>query len=145
MTDLSDLIARLESAQVGSRELDHEIFLATHPDQGTTFNKVTGEWSIVGLDEDGGPWAPGPSYTTSIDDALRLIDPWCPIELNIGVGRTSNDCAVFTPRRWTDEQGRRCTSYDPHEAQSERDGTVYMNTPALVVCIAGLRARQESE
>ncbi len=117
------LIAALEAATEGSRELDDAVFLATHPDQGTT--SEDGEyWYAAHLDEDGGPWMLLPFYTTSLDAALTLVPE--------GWG-------------WTIEWDS-ITAVRPPDSEGDDDlaiwGLTPNGTPALALCIAALKARQ---
>lgn len=123
---INDLIAELEASTDGSRELDNAVFLATHPDQGTT-SEEDEYWYAAHLDEDGGPWTLLPFYTTSLDAALTLVpDGW---------GWTINHdaiAAVYAPKIEGDD--------DLADWGSAPNGT-----PALALCIASLKARQVSE
>lgn len=123
---IPSLLERLEQAVEGSRELDNAIFLATHPEQGT--HSEDGQWwYATHMDEDGGPWAPLPHYTTSIDAALSLVPEGCGGALSweapeIGIKESA---ALVDYRNGSRFVGRGCTL-------------------ALALCIAALRAREDA-
>lgn len=64
MTDLSDLIARLEAATEGSRELSDEVLVALW---------VTRDDGWVKPNGDVCEWGDEPNCTESLDDALGLV------------------------------------------------------------------------
>lgn len=155
MTPFSSLIQRLEAATEGSRALDHDIFLATHPRQDTTWSPLTNEWHYaMNLDADGGPWLPGPAYTTSLDDALTLVPsremfrslagnsdsawPWCvlwPAYKREGqIGDTG--MASFKYMDGRAYAGIR----NPLMSHLRYDYEAYGVTPVIALCIAILRA-----
>lgn len=130
---LSSVIAKLEKAEAGSRELDAEICRAVYPDCFKKWNNVAvSEWW---LHDDKESWGCNTidgwrherciklaRYTTSLDAALSLVQPrfW----LNI---RGSGS-------RWF-VQVR-------HNTDLEKEATVVGATSAaLATCIAALRAR----
>ncbi len=121
---MNDLIAELEAATEGSRELDDEIFLAIHPDQGT-FSEDGEYWYAMDLDEDGGPWALLPNYTTSLEAALTLVSSGAHVSAQFD-----------TPEKGCDTAASIVLSYG-----EKRLGGGGHYTPALAVCIAALKAR----
>lgn len=130
----ADLIARLEAAEVGSRELDAAIWAAMQPVR----VKVADVWPVYGDEErtsirftlppkrtetttdSVGPYRHAEPVTTSLDAALALA------ERVLGNG----PCVLH--RNGPNEWG--FTYVD--------DDTAYAATPALSVCIAILRAKQ---
>lgn len=133
--DLSALIARLEAAEAGSRELD--VALAWHrwvePKMwGSTNAKGEPVWKV----ERDGKRVPLPAYTTSLDAALALAERVL-AEPDIG-GRPGrlHDFAQHFNGRW--------------EAKTYRvsDGSSHQSvaaTPALALCIAILKAKAQGE
>lgn len=127
MTALSDLIARLEAAKEGSRELDAliftEVFEAELRPWSPTRRVRTLWWfkrnseQVLRYGKDSHP-----HYTTSLDAALTLVPENMRIEL-IGSGSAWR-CEV-----------RHFTAY---ERVAEYFGAP---TPALALCIAALKAR----
>jgi len=114
---MNDLIARLEAAPEGSRELDAEIAVAVWPklaDYAPDTKRGPGHWISP---KDGPVYAE--NYTTSIDDALTLV----PEGRRFKVGR--------------DDDG---TGY----ASVGGPRIVMSATPALALCIACLRTREVS-
>lgn len=132
--DLSALIARLEAAEVGSRELDARMWCATEgisfkkmltvkgfPDRQYSFRTSIGDVGLHGLF--GHP--PIGHVTTSLDAALALAErvlPGCGWELYAAYeikGSMKYGCNL-----------------------GEED-TAYAFTPALALCIAILRAKAQ--
>ncbi len=120
---MTDLIARLEAAEAGSRELDWLIADATdHP---SFARKIEGFWPPFGersrADKD------VPAYSTSLDAALalasRVLDQRGPININI--------CLAGSAQVVIDSVG----PCNPVMAQ------VVASTPALALCAAILRAK----
>ena len=109
---MTDLIARLEAAEAGSRELDRLIGEATDSPMG-----MSGD--VVGLGYD--------HFTTSLDAALalasRVLDQRGPININI--------CLAGSAQVVIDSVG----PCNPVMAQ------VVASTPALALCAAILRAK----
>lgn len=148
MPDYTDLIARLEAASEGSRELDWAI----RDCLGTITMPLSAEanWSWVRRVGDQiidiGPESFRllttndtylPRYTTSVDAALTLVPEG------------------FAVREWTIWPGMPSTLVI-EEAHKEADGKYWRKsgygrwpaegkTPALALCIAALRARQAIE
>lgn len=126
--DLSALIARLEAATEGSRELGEAVYLAC----GWTKTQ-TGYW-LGPIYHWGSPdgkitFAHDDFYqhdpTTSIDAALTLVPAHHMWEVRHGIG-----CRAVV---WTLEQ-----DYDGHSVPVGNT----MDQPALALCIASLKARQ---
>lgn len=130
MTDLPYLIQQLEAAPQGTSRLDRKIFHATHPHQGTYGNDD--EWHYAThLDADGGPWAIGPRYTTSVDDAMTLI----PTGYRYGL------C-------WSPQYGVEAWVYDNNGGCHQGfavEGDMTDKTRAKALCIAALYARSTSQ
>ena len=121
---LDALIEELTKAQQASSHLD----------------KLIAE-AVPDLWPDGEP----PKFTSSIESAMLLLDDGWPLDVHIGPHRLSNEASVFVPRVFYDEKGRRCITYDEHKAETVHEGTLYYNTPALVICIAALKARKATQ
>jgi len=112
---MTDLIARLEAAAEGSRELDVEIqrHRTGHPDD--HWYELNGKWARNECP---------PRYTTSLDAALTLVpEGW------------------FVRKLAEYEDGWTCTLIKG--ARNENGASAA--TPALALCIAALRARQGME
>ncbi len=122
--DLSALIARLEAAEVGGRELDGEIeeIFDLWRASFTEPEKADGRhcWTDLATWSGEGVVHSAPPYTTSLDAALALA------ERVLGNG----PCVLH--RNGPSEWG--FTYVD--------DDTAYAATPALSVCAAILRAKQ---
>ncbi len=118
---MTDLIARLEAAEAGSRELDWHIADATdHP---SFARKIEGFWPPFGersrADKD------VPAYSTSLDAALALAERVLPDAralINTGTGWV----------RLLTKDG--CYDYGVF-------GVAHASTPALALCAAILRAK----
>lgn len=146
-TSLDELIARLEAATEGGRELD--CLIAVHP--ATPNVGVVKNASLDILLSDQNTLGPEPLvcdsllvplYTTLVDAALTLVPEGMPVDIHIGPSAIYTAAKVYWKIQWFDEQGRRCTRYEPSgEAGEPKDGKIHRNTPALAVCIAALRAR----
>jgi hypothetical protein len=126
---MKDLIAKLEAATEGSRELDLEILTRVmgyrdiHGD-GTMFDRGNdGYWSLHGDEKN----PPLPSPTTSLDAALTLVpEGWV---AHLSFYSDHADCELVKPT------GRFLISGDTE---------VWANnakTGPLALCIAALRAR----
>lgn len=135
---VADLIARLEAAAEGSRELDAHIDAVIN---GRDVIRVEGDFSLATRHTPGRYWydsvhfADAPNYTTSIDAALTLIPE----------GFAVRDFSIWPGCRPT------VRILGTHR---ERDGLYWHNgtdgrweaqgaTPALALCIAALKARAE--
>lgn len=101
--DLEPLIARLAAAAEGSRELDYAI-------AGVAFGSQV------------------PSYTTSIDAALTLLEP----EWDYEIQRLQQTTGIYHVRVWQGAVGD-LVEYDGINAHAP--------TAALAVCISALCAR----
>lgn len=133
--DLSALIARLEAAEAGSRELDAEIWLR--------FNRPEYTGGVKALEMRG--WHDGRGHLIlETDDGEEVAD-----ELYIGSATTSLDAALALAERvypgfgWGCVQGsgERCAAnVTPDGWASGVSGIA--STPALALCIATLRAKQ---
>ncbi len=123
----ADLIARLEVATEGSHDLDYEIYRAV--------NEYARNWLH--------DYPPGdvPRFTRSVDAALSLLPEGMAVDILFGPAGLFNEATVWRPVKGEDDQGRRTTSYEPFEAKANHDGHLRQNTPALVVCIAAMKAR----
>jgi len=131
----TNLLAALETATVGSRELDAKIALIdgwrqVEVSREDPFGNPT-DWSGLPPDEDRPrAWAPVPPYTTSLDEALALAPAWTRERLGaVSIISTLGRAAASF---------RSSSLLDPacHEVQG------YAQTAPLAVCLAGLRARQ---
>lgn len=111
MTDLQELIARLEAATEGSPELDRAIERAIH---------------------DSGPYPlTTPGYTRSIDAALTLLPEWASFELT----RSAAGPPTFTRcRLWNWHRGPLMIDRD-NEWKAEGNRPLPIN-----ICIAALKA-----
>ena len=118
---MKDLIASLEAATKGSRELDAEIFAAISDDRTIRLGDGAAPGCYWQLSVGGRSLHTAPIYTTSLDAALRLVpegyDWW-------------------TVDGFADGQG--CASC----YKKGIGGDLYNgSTPALALCIAALKAR----
>lgn len=133
MTDLAQLISRLEAASEGSRELDAAMFRAIGaplPDKFANLNlELT--WG-----PDGSAYMPvgemqvryePPAYTTSIDAIVALIERKLPGWWVQYLGQTTKGWAARIERQGTSL------------------GLFNSTTPALALCIAFLRALQAQQ
>lgn len=142
MTSVSELIERLEKAEVGSRELDAAIAIAAGTDHGPREYVHVESRSYEIHDEI------ARHYTTSLDAALTLVpEGWC---FEVGNGFNCDVEAGCCSARVSDKAhgpGRQ------HFHESAPDWTVddlenmeaphrCIKTPALALCIAALKARQ---
>ena len=123
--DLSALIARLEAAEVGSRELDAHVEVAARGFEAAKTGLAREHWAVwrassSGIVSDGATQYASAPVTTSLDAALALA------ERVLGNG----PCVLH--RNGPSEWG--FTYVD--------DDTAYAATPALSVCAAILRAKQ---
>ena len=111
------LIAELERATEGSRELDAEIAMFLYPWLATYRNdpeRGAGHWIS---DKDGPVYAS--NYTTSLDAALTLVPEGSYIRMTIGRDK----------KAWV-------------WVECAEDEKVAYAIPALALCIAALRTRQ---
>ncbi len=137
---MTDLIARLEAAEAGSRELDGEVWYAVHePDveHGALHIEQTDQGPIEVLTcELGSKYADCvENYTTSLDAALALAERMLPGDRTIGLQQNRcTDPEIQKRCRWTcfiewTEDGE---NFEISPAAS---------TPALALCAAILRAK----
>ena len=137
MTDLKSLIAELEQAKEGSRELSDKVLLAC----GWRYEKIADGVGFSGkprqqdtwIDPTGVPWTRSvkskrPSPTESLDDAMTLVLECSYIDMTIEPVR--EDC------------DRVCLAVIRIDNDTRFSGT--STTPALTLCIAALKARIEA-
>ncbi len=147
MTD-ADLIARLESATKGSRELDAEIELSHRRFLGLAgsswvANYTLGKGRVLGWLWDGQSLASqtaAPHYTTSLDAALTLV-PGGMENHDFDLRRSVRGKADW--QYWTLWQAR--LNIDSVEDDSDETSGQYIgcaSTAALVICLAALKARE---
>jgi hypothetical protein len=121
--DLQSLIARLEAATEGSRELDYEIAKWKLPRLSECVQLPDGRWETP----DGLVYAI--DYTTSLDAALTLVpEGWC---CDMGTGG-----AGYAEGSWA--------RVYPQSGQAHGTGNVSGQTLPLAICIAPLLARSAS-
>ena len=126
-----DLIARLELAGQGFKELDVLIARVVglpgiYEDNGDWFYELQ-------LDDDGGPGELVPSYTTSLDAALALVpEGWAD---HGALHWAAHDNGVLRSRARAD------LHHDISSGGSPRVNG-YGETRALAVCVAALKARK---
>ena len=128
-----DLIARLEAATEGSRELDDEIMRHLYPRH--DLRSVHG--SLIQFNED--PLLPKierrrSDFTRSVDAAMTLAPEGAAADIHVGPGAIYNEATVWLPVKGEDAQGRRTASFTAVK-------TLRRNTPPLSLCIAALKAR----
>lgn len=116
---MTDLIARLEEATEGGWLLDSEISATVH--------------GMLDQDWDDPRWHEGgPAYTTSLDAALTLVPEGSAWAVSIG-----DDPDVYI-------RGMpRATVMPPRPYSGANDASECAATPALALCIAALKARQD--
>ncbi len=147
------LIAELEAAPEGSRELDCKILVALREGfvEQSPFN---GRWCVYVFDHHGTKqlWRPARKdpiqrvmeWTTSIDDALSLV----PAGWGWSVGDTHGTCeSAGIGRPWAEIWKRGARPVRLPGMHRTTDGRCLINAavPALALCIASLRARQAME
>ena len=127
MTALAELIARLEAATEGSRELDAEI--GAHPATPSCGVRkgAAKERVVEAADTHDPPLVNLPHYTTSIDAALTLVPEGMEWALS-NHGQTGAEQLCWAGVFGSPFIGSEC---DSHAA-----------TPVLALCIAALRARE---
>lgn len=139
--DLSALIARLEAAEVGSRELDAAICIAANyvgahqdftPENLRLADDADEDDSWLDYEVAGDDCTDTtPKLTTSLDAALalaeRVLPLWCAV-------------AEWTPSNDHPSGNKGCASV--HLLGGGGSGRVAAKTPALALCIAILRAKQ---
>lgn len=160
---LDDLIARLEAATEGSRELDVRIHAALHPNQRVMFDSGSirpareatyGPLSNFGLDgwEDWEALArlfDAPQVTTSLDAALTLVPEDARLrELGQWWDISKPGGWFCTVLRWERDGDLRLVERPYTHGIPDDDGNVMpptAPTPALAVTIAALKARWAME
>lgn len=122
---MADLIAELEQAEAGSRELDKAVMLQT----GFVWETFGGEHWARGAYPYGEDRPPNFTPTTSLDAALTLVpEGWL----------MDNLCQLYNrdgPQGWV------CILHKPGERRANNDFDNGSATSALAVCIAALKAR----
>lgn len=119
MTDIVDLIIRLESAAEGSRELDAEIeTIADLPREA---------WRHV-----------LPRFSTSVDAALTLIPKHFSFDLTASAAEDFAPGSFTRCRLWDWRRGPKMSDPD-NEWKSEDNRQLPLN-----ICLAALRARQST-
>lgn len=132
MTTLSNLIARLEAAKEGSRELDAWIFCSVeHPDkkpEHNLFYKNREEWGVFvsNAPSPGMTFHDAPHYTTSLDAALTLVPDGMCWRYDSALGWAQ----IF-------DLGR-----SPIEVADSGDAELTSYHAPLALCIAALKARE---
>lgn len=120
MTDIQNLIAHLEAASEGSRELDAAIW-EIEPCEPPDCNLRTKAIAIVRL-KAGGDDAECPAYTTSLDAALTLV-----------------------PEGWLwDIASTGCVWGMPEHSLDDQIVISGISNPKIAVCILALKARAVS-
>ena len=121
----ADLIARLESATEGSRELDAQIECSVRGWQLLEISS-TGAYSFRHKEKDFNYPSGAPCYTESLDAALTLVP---------AIWRVYNikEAYIYPPNKWFACLERR------REHRESMIGKA--PTPALALCIAALKAR----
>lgn len=150
---MKDLIARLEAATEGSRELDGDIWLATDPEaaqgvmtSGVAFGDRT--WSA----EDDRKMCldrlrrNAPRFTTSLDAAVTLVPPG--FAWKVGTCHVSDDAWVVPDLNCPVHGQRLRKQFEPLQRGSIWDMGIDIDQrpagrPAIALCIAALTARME--
>jgi len=122
---IDELIARLEAATVGSRELDAEIWLSI---------MKNGESMLMALRE-------SPHYTASLDAALTLVPEGWAWELDWD----KDGDATPAWSTWSASAFCHPADRDPQNPHCPRGMSRKAKTPALALCIAALRAREKRD
>lgn len=131
--DMDGLIARLEAASEGSRELDIEIAALSGYEH---MWDTAGDDAFVAKVKEPGDTRPRvcdlcPRYTRSLDAALTLLPEGCGWACDTRPGETSGHRTL--PRAWV-------SRFDDGHCFPDIAATI-----ELALCIACLRARQHSE
>ncbi len=144
MADMQELIARLEAAEAGSRELDREIMALTYSWEQrhigvTCWDDREGRccpgakhMSWVWVDPATGQWKTnakeGLEFTTSLDAALALAE------------------RVLPGKFWTVYAAYRIEGRMTYGVNLDDDSdTSYSKTPALALCVSILKAKAQGE
>ncbi len=119
MTDISQLIERIEKSERADREIDFRLFEMIRTDA-----------EYCGYIE-GKPY---PRYTESVDDALRLVPRFHGVDLSFW---PRSNRARILPLYESSEGRWLHRGSDPHYCANAA-------TPALAICAAALKARHRS-
>ncbi len=143
MQMLNDLIDKLVEAKEGTRELDAEIHCYVHP-QRTITPKLQKGYTIMDTGDPqrnsslarspylSGRRGPSPQYTTSIDAALRLLPEITGDNVKNGKGTVD----------WMLAKTNGGMTIHACAGSMEKS---FGETPALALCIAALKSREEVE
>ena len=126
----AELIARLEAAEVGSRELGRDILVALNvvrEIEPCLFYGAGNEdvWHFGDAIEAEGLWHVLPDPSSSLDAALALAERVLPL----GSWRIEREGSVFWAKIWWDREGKAGHKYADAK------------TPALALCTAILKAK----
>jgi hypothetical protein len=121
---MNELIAKLEAATKGSRELDLDLWWECKANRGSSNSPMPEDYRRSNLKMNDAP-----RYTTSLDAAMTLV----PEGWSIGLG----DLRSYNPIIWRahlrDHNNPSASTRDWKEGHAP--------TPALALCIAALKAR----
>lgn len=134
------LIARLEQAEEGSRELDIEIHTVVWPDKTTPRHTPPELPASFGQDAVSLEMHDALHYTTSLDDARTLVPEGMErhdFEMSRSV-RGEKDWEFWT--LWQVRLAIDAADYDEDETSGQYIGCA--STPALALCIANLKAKE---
>jgi hypothetical protein len=132
MTDIADLIARLEAATEGSHELDGRVYCGVN---GLVFRSVSSRGFHFEPDAHGTHTHVTPTpFTRSIDAALTLVPEGWYWSINTSATADAAAASCF----FASVRGRAAKGRDPEGFC--RHGA----TPALALCVAALKARSAS-
>ena len=158
MTDLSDLIAKLETAEKGSRELDALVWVAILPRDGEGFDGFDcpeGRHYEYDAEEDGKvnlyvvlgnktsmrrAKRPAPHYTTSLDAALPLVPEGWKIVAMSNVG--GNAFQLMADKLSENEPPKDMSLAILLGDSAEWVRGSHRGGAALALCIAALKARE---
>ena len=132
----TDLIARLESATEGSRELDEAIVRALYPEAIVDFYIYGDDEKAVHTVFHARPLIADkselPFFTTPLDAALTLVPEGCDWEiLRTTESVARNEAFIYSPTFMI------CNDEDRIYGEA--------NTPALALCIAALKAKDSTD
>lgn len=123
----ADLIRKLEEASEGSRELDAQILQYIDP------KNEKKDWFADGKTGEPTPLPGSPYYTTSIDAAFTLVPEGYTGSVTFGQSTSSSNIQFHeSAELWNGEHGESCQEIYSKAA-----------TPALALCIAALKTREE--
>ena len=131
-----DLIARIESADGPSRELDAEIARSIGWGCVVRDPEAQGKYVCWRKHYRSGEWIMLPRYTASIDAALTLVpEGWRPYSADMSIKGRTRFLIEGPKTEWsTDDEGEKCAGNDWY-AQG------VAATPALALAAAALKAR----